>query len=322
MRADPLRDRLTVGRRSLEPEVGVRIPVPQPSSCETAGLSTRRLLPLVLAVAGLLAVAALASHGRPLSNSRGSGPTSHFFDYVFTTVALFVIAIAIVFLWSLLNSKPATPGRQRPKFDLWQYLFTIAAMLLLGWFLVHSHFHPPFKAKNQRPHQTKTGRPGALGKQQPSASTRGARLRWDEVAIVAALLAAAGVAAFASRSSKPMKEWRLRPHEEVALALDESLDDLRSEPDLRRAIIAAYARMERTLAGAGIPRRASETPFEYLARALQALDASAAAVARLTDLFEWAKFSQHEPVPSMRDDAIDALVALRDELREPVEAAA
>jgi len=119
-----------------------------------------------------------------------------------------------------------------------------------------------------------------------------------------------------------MKPWRLRPQEEVALALDESLDDLRSEPDIRRAIIAAYARMERTLASAGIPRRPAEAPFEYLERALQALDASTAAVTRLTDLFEWAKFSQHEPDASMRDDAIDALVALRDELREPVGAAA
>jgi hypothetical protein len=285
-------------------------------------VSTRRLLPLVLAVAGLLAVAALASHGRPLSASRGTGPTSHFFDYVFTTVALFVIAVALVFLWSLLTSKPATPGRQRPKFDLWQYLLMLATSFLVGWFLLHAHLHPPLKAKKQPARQTKTGTAGAPGRQPPAASTRGARLRWDEVAIVAALLAAAGVAAFASRSSKPMKPWRLRPQEEVALALDESLDDLRSEPDLRRAIIAAYARMERTLAAAGIPRRPSEAPLEYLERALHSLDASAAALTRLTDLFEWAKFSQHEPDASMRDDAIDALVALRDELREPVEAAA
>ena len=42
---------------------------------------------------------------------------------------------------------------------------------------------------------------------------------------------------------------------------------------------------------------------------------------RLTDLFEWAKFSQHEPEPAMRDEAIDALVAVRDELRRPAEAA-
>ena len=60
------------------------------------------------------------------------------------------------------------------------------------------------------------------------------------------------------------------------------------------------------------------SPFaflEYVERALLSLDTSAAAVRRLTDLFEWARFSQHEPEPSMRDDAVDALVAVRDELR-------
>lgn len=285
-------------------------------------MRTRRLLPLVLAVAGLFAIAALASHGRPLTGSHGTGPTSHFFDYVFTTVALFVIAIAVVVVWSLLGAKPDKPGHNRPKFNLLQLLFSLAATLLLGWFLLHAHFHRPAKAKT-----TKSAKPGAAGNGAPAskpnpAVLRGARLRWDEMAIVAALLAAAGVAAFASRSSKPMKPLWRRSQDEVALALDESLDDLRSEPDLRRAIIAAYARMERTLAAAGIPRRPAEAPLEYLARALHDLDASAGAVTRLTDLFEWAKFSHHESDASMRDEAIDALVALRDELRQPVEAAA
>lgn len=284
-------------------------------------MRTRRLLPLVLAVAGLLAVAALASHGRPLTGSHGTGPTSHFFDYVFTTVALFVLAIAVIVVWSLLGAKPDKPAQNRPKFNLVQLLFSLATSLLLGWFLLHAHFHRPAKAKT-----TKSAKPGAAGKgtaNEPNPSVlRGARLRWDEVAIVAALLAAAGVAAFAGRSAKPMRPLWRRSQDEVALALDESLDDLRSEPDLRRAIIAAYARMERTLAAAGIPRRPAEAPLEYLARALHDLDASAGAVTRLTDLFEWAKFSHHEPDASMRDEAIDALVALRDELRQPVEAAA
>ncbi|HYA09107.1 MAG TPA: DUF4129 domain-containing protein, partial [Gaiellaceae bacterium] len=116
--------------------------------------------------------------------------------------------------------------------------------------------------------------------------------------------------------------WRTSSQHAVSVALDESLDDLRNEPDLRRAIIAAYARMERALAGAGLARRPAETPLEYMERALTSLDTSAAGVRRLTVLFEWAKFSQHEPEPAMRDEAIDALIAVRDELRPPVEDAA
>ena len=38
--------------------------------------------------------------------------------------------------------------------------------------------------------------------------------------------------------------------------LDETLDDLRNEADPRKAVIAAYARMEKILAGHGLGRRA------------------------------------------------------------------
>ena len=69
------------------------------------------------------------------------------------------------------------------------------------------------------------------------------------------------------------------------------------------------------LAAAGIPRHHAEAPVEYMERALLSLDTSAPAVRRLTDLFEWARFSQHEPESAMRDEAIDALEAVRDELR-------
>ena len=103
----------------------------------------------------------------------------------------------------------------------------------------------------------------------------------------------------------------------LSRAVDDSIDDLRSDPDIRRAVIAAYARMEGALGAAGMPRRPSEAPFEYLERSLVELDASADAARRLTDLFERAKFSQHEPAESMRDEASDALVAVRDELRRP-----
>lgn len=285
-------------------------------------VSSRRVLPLLAAVAGLIALAALAAHGHPLTGSRGTGPTPRFFDYVFTSFAIVAVAIAAVFLYGLLGQKWSPPKADRPRISIVQFILGMAASLLLGWLLLHARFHF-FQKKSQQQGKSATDALTRHARQQPSAAgRRGARLRWDEVAIVAALLAAAGVAAFASRKAKPMREWRIRSHEEVALALDESLDDLRSEPDVRRAIIAAYARMERSLATAGIPRRPSEAPFEYVSRALQSLDASGPAVTRLTDLFEHAKFSHHEPEESMRQDAIAALVAVRDELRAPVEAAA
>jgi hypothetical protein len=101
--------------------------------------------------------------------------------------------------------------------------------------------------------------------------------------------------------------------------LDDTLEDLERDPDPRRAVIAAWARMERGLAAAGLPRRPSEAPFEYAARVLETSLARPASVHRLTGLFERAKFSQHAIGPADRDEAVAALRAVR---RELVEAAA
>ena len=103
--------------------------------------------------------------------------------------------------------------------------------------------------------------------------------------------------------------------QELSLAFDESLDDLRSERDARRAVIAAYARAERVLAAHNLPRRPSETPMEYLGRVLANLRVQPDVALELTGLFERAKFSPHEIDEAMRADAIAALVAIRDELR-------
>jgi hypothetical protein len=100
----------------------------------------------------------------------------------------------------------------------------------------------------------------------------------------------------------------------VGQAVDESLDDLRAEPDPRRAVIAAYARLERVLAGHGLPRKPAEAPLEYLGRMLAELSVSDRAARALTDLFERAKFSQHAVGPEMKDEAIDALDTVRDDL--------
>jgi hypothetical protein len=279
----------------------------------------RRVLPLLLAVAGLIALAALASHGHPLGKSRGTGPTPRFFDYVFTTFALFAVFLAVCFLYGLVGTKWSAPQGPRPRISVVQFVLSMVSALLFAWLILHAHFSflsKTFHKNGKSPANTLT----TSSKDRPNpASIRNAHLRWDEVAIVAALLAAVGVAAFASRKAKPLREWRmLSKEEEIALALDESLDDLRADPDVRRAIIAAYARMERSLAAAGIPRKPSEAPYEYLSRALRSLHTSAASVTRLTDLFEQAKFSHHDPDESMREDAIAALVAVRDELRAPV----
>jgi propanediol dehydratase large subunit len=107
----------------------------------------------------------------------------------------------------------------------------------------------------------------------------------------------------------------------LADVIDDTLDDLRAELDARRAVIAAYARLEHVLAAYGAPRHASEAPQEYLERVLVDLEVPRAAVSRLTALFTRAKFSHHEVVATMKDEAIEALETVRDGLREAQERA-
>jgi hypothetical protein len=280
----------------------------------------RRLVALGAGVTALLVVAGLASHGRPLSGGGGAGPTATFFDYVATTLAIFCLIMLAIVIWALFSEKTKGTPVRRSNWNLLSYFVTLAGAALLATLIMHTGFEQRLRkaadafAKKQQSGQAQSGQPA--GK-----NVRNARIRWDEVAIVVVLLGGTAVVLLASRRTKRApRPWRFgRRGDAVSLALDESLDDLRADPDLRRAIVAAYARMERALESIGLGRHPSEAPFEYIGRALASLETSADAAERLTTLFEWAKFSHHEPEPSMRDEAVDALVAVREELRAPAE---
>ena len=75
--------------------------------------------------------------------------------------------------------------------------------------------------------------------------------------VVLGLVAIAVVAAAVALRREARLRLRTRAiAEELAAVLDDTLDDLRAETDPRRAVIAAYARLERVLAAHGLPRRA------------------------------------------------------------------
>ena len=138
---------------------------------------------------------------------------------------------------------------------------------------------------------------------------------WPVVGIV--LLAAIALAAWwlAVRGRRSvLGSGDPTPREALADVLAATLDDLRAERDPRRAVIGAYARMERALAAAGLPRGEAEAPEEYLERVLSAAAVSQRAAGRLTALFAWARFSGHDVRPEMKDEAIETLVELQDEL--------
>ena len=101
----------------------------------------------------------------------------------------------------------------------------------------------------------------------------------------------------------------------LAAAVEESLEDLRAEPDARRAIIRCYARFERVAADSGFKRKPWHTPMEFMREALPRLPVPRGTLPTLTGLFELARFSHRALGPTERDRAVDAL----DEIKAAIE---
>lgn len=157
--------------------------------------------------------------------------------------------------------------------------------------------------------------PGQPPASLPGSAT-GSALVWISLGVAASLIAV--VAAWLwLRRYRPGAWEGLQPvsREGLSDALEESLERLRSDPDPRRAVIAAYSSMERGMERVGLPRRHFEAPLEFVARILSSVAGAESDARRLTDLFEVAKFSQHQVTEEMRSTAVMALSRIRAQLR-------
>jgi hypothetical protein len=247
-------------------------------------VTERRLLPVGALVAVLLVLVALATHGRPLSTRNATGPNATFFAVLLLVGAAAALAV-VVYLRRFAG------------------LVVVAVALAFAAYALTSHPSGPVR---QRGTPCPTCSVSPLRHRRAPAKSWDVHLPWAAI-VLALLVVGAGGYARRRRPGPPAAPRRVVA---VSLAIDDSLDDLRNDPDIRRAIIAAYARMERALAAHGRPRAPAEAPFEYFERSLVGFDGAR----RLTDLFERAKFSHHEPAEAMRQEAIDALIALRADL--------
>jgi hypothetical protein len=273
-----------------------------------------RLLGAGFVLSILLAVAAVAARGH---ESPAGGSDAHnravsqvLFDIVFTIALLAMLAMFIAFAWV----RASTSG---PRTASFRSVFVIAGFVAL--FCVVIVLAGPRLADRR----DEIARPVGGGVPSAVDRLREERRRVDEPEFAWPL--AAGIGALVLVAIGYAAARRMRAHrafladvalaEELASILDETLDDLRREPDARKAVIAAYARMERALGAHGLPRARAEAPLEYLSRILLELSVTESSVRRLTELFEHAKFSHHPIEAEMKDEAIDALVALRDDLR-------
>jgi hypothetical protein len=284
------------------------------------GPSSRRLrlLGIGAGLVLLLAVVAVASRGGIGGGSK-AGPSTSYLSYAYTTFLIVFVLTIPVTLWALWMESSSVQA-ERPTFKraVFQNLATLAILCLIvgGAVYLHKHGHFTFHRPDTRGlRNTKN----ALTQHGNKPVKVEPTFKWPVLWVALALLAIASVPLLhtyrrnkarraARRALEPMLADELS--DEISLALD----DLREERDIRRAIIAAYARMEAVLARSGLRRRPSETAFEYLRRVLRDLRVSPLAAEGLTGLFEEAKFSRHELGEDARTRAIGALETVRSDL--------
>jgi hypothetical protein len=269
---------------------------------------------VVLALVGVVAVAATGT--TPSGSSASRPPSDSLLDTLFSLFLVAVVAGGVLLLYGLTQRKAiareAASGRYRRT-------SLVAYLAFMGLFTVIVYWRlSDWKAPQGKPEEGMfIGGESGPKIDQPPGTNYEPSISWLPVAIVVALVVGAAIAyVFAERRAHGSRASGDRLAEQLALVLDDTLDDLRAEADPRRAIIAAYARLERVLAANGVGREPAETSDEYLHRVLARLTLHSGGVERLTVLFAQAKFSHHDVDTTMKEDAIDALEQVRNELRE------
>ncbi len=286
---------------------------------ETSSRGRNALLTAVGIVLALIVVGIAARGSIPAGEGGARGPTQALMDILFTLYLLVIVSSAVLLLYLLLLRRQieAQGGtvvqRRRPLQTLLTVLLLVGiASLMARRIAGHNPIVPP-----DAPQPVFGGDPVGPSTS-PDAIPYEPEFAWaPAVVTVALILLALGAWWYAGRARKRARGELVRENRlatDLAAAVDESLDDLRAEPDPRRAVIAAYARLERVLAAHDLPRRPAEAPLEYLARMLDDLSVRPEAARRLTNLFERAKFSQHEVGTEMKEEAISALETVRDDL--------
>ncbi len=262
-------------------------------------------------------VVAVASRGTiPVGEEGGREPSDTFIDIVFTLYLILLAAGVVFFLYllALQRRMKRVAGVKTTSPLSWLVLLVVLLVGLAFARRLHGFQRPQPADETLVP---PIAPPPAGTTTTPEATMHDPGFSWIPVIVLVVLLVvtAAGVWWASARRRRAYETRDAALGEALADVLEESLDDLRAEQDPRQAVIRAYARLERVLAAHGIPRRPADAPLEYLSRVLIGLSVSPESVQRLTVLFERAKFSQHDVEPEMKDEAIDALQTLQDELR-------
>jgi hypothetical protein len=287
----------------------------------------RRLAVSGAALTALLALVAVGSRAhRPVGGS-GAPPSDApglLANYSLVALGLVLPLGALLLMWAFASRPWGLSSRDRAR---WWHTAAVVILMSGALVVVFSRIGPVTVRPLHTPVTLKPGQhaPPPSGSAKGVAPSGGSTFDWLTLYIFGTVLLGLVILVVGLVVTYRRRLEEERPEATLAAALDEiltdTLEDLHDDRDPRRAVIRAYARLEKTFAAYGVPRHASEAPFEYVARVLDRLDVSAYQVERLTNLFAWAKFSNHEIDAGMKDEAVDALASLRAELEHAEEAA-
>jgi uncharacterized protein DUF4129 len=278
-------------------------------------LARQRAAVPIVAVAALLALVGAAS-SRPLGGG-AAAPSLPILPLLFVVGAGSVAAAALA--WSSLRRRK----RLLVAPDVSGYGETIragplttalAALVPLTVLAIYISIGTSGHHRTVAPAPDFTTHPAAAPERQKPATDASKGAAALAAGVAAGLV---GLAAFVALRRRPARPGPFEPRAAVAAGARDAVAAIAIPADPRAAVLAAYARMEAALDSVGLTRRASEAPREYLGRLDTALRGGRAPAARLTALFERARFSDHPVGEDVRADALGALQDLRSELEEP-----
>jgi Domain of unknown function (DUF4129) len=282
-----------------------------------SGRGTRLSL-LGIGLLVLLCVVAFASRSG-LAHRGGSTPSNRYTSYALTVfLIVFVLMIPVAIYSFLLRLRTVAESRRSKSFKARFYATAArwAALALIVFVSFYLHSRHPHLLQNLNPFRP----PSSKAPQTHDHAHRAVNPKFEWQVLWIALVLLGGAAAYSFyrwRTRKPVfqpRTYEPTVAEDLASTIGDAIDDLEAEPDARRAVIAAYARMEAVLGRNGFQRAPSETAIEYLRRVLLELTSRGDAVTRLTTLFQQAKFSRNDITSVMKNDAIGALREIRDGL--------
>ncbi len=264
-------------------------------------LTPRRVLISTLAASWAVLIG--ASAGRAADGETWLGlPNMDALLYVFLAfLALNTILFVVALIMARGVGGPSLPRRKKS----WPLL--ILVMLMLMFALGQSDNIAPLEDDREEPIAVEnedgdesTDEPGTT----PSAGV-------TEFGILVAMLVVAAGVLLAARRFLPAEPEELDADEDLETVLGPAMaraaGRLLSGTDPRSAVLAAYAELELTMADAGLPPDAHETPVEHLTRVLRQLPVSAEPLLELAELYQLARFSTQEITEDQQRRAADAL---------------